>query len=94
LARSTARARATRFATPASASLACHRPRRCTSETRSSLGALLNTVRLEDKTWFLGLLMLRLISVGWLAMVAYLLAGPGATSSDAPRRGLATTPGT
>ena len=39
-------------------------------------GALLNTVRLDDKTWFIVLLVLGLFSLGWVAMVAYLIAGP------------------
>ena len=39
-------------------------------------GALLNTARLEDKTWFAFLLVLGVVSLGWLAMVAYAVAGP------------------
>lgn len=43
--------------------------------------ALLNTSRLEDKTWFLALLVLGLVSLGWVAMIAYVLRGPdGATA--------------
>ena len=50
------------------------------------VGALLNTARLEDKTWFAVLLVLGLVSLGWVAMIAYVFAGPdssaqGATSS-------------
>jgi hypothetical protein len=45
----------------------------------SWLGALFNTVRLEDKTWFLALLVLGLFSFGWIAMAAYVIAGPDAT---------------
>ena len=42
----------------------------------SWIGALLNTAQLEDKTWFVSLLVLSLFSAGLLAMVAYVLAGP------------------
>ena len=38
--------------------------------------ALLNTSRLEDKTWFTALLVLGLISLGWVAMIGYVLWGP------------------
>ena len=37
---------------------------------------LLNTSRLEDKTWFTALLVLGLISLGWVAMIGYVLWGP------------------
>ena len=40
------------------------------------LGALLNTARLEDKTWFILLLVLGLLSFGLIAMILYVLAGP------------------
>jgi hypothetical protein len=33
------------------------------------IGAVLNTSRLEDKTWFIVLLVLGLLSVGFVAMV-------------------------
>src|SRR4051794_23798731 len=42
----------------------------------SWIGALLNTVELEDKTWFVLLLVLGLFSFGFVAMVAYVIAGP------------------
>jgi hypothetical protein len=42
----------------------------------SWFGALLNTARLENKTWFVALLVLGLVSLGWVAMVAYIVAGP------------------
>ena len=60
----------------------------------SWIGALLNTVKLEDKTWFIALLVLGLVSLGWVAMAAYLFAGPDATKQDAARPVVATTPGT
>lgn len=45
----------------------------------SWIGALLNTVQLEDKAWFIVLLILGLFSFGFVAMIAYLIAGPDAT---------------
>ncbi|HEX3264350.1 MAG TPA: hypothetical protein VHR16_01670 [Candidatus Limnocylindrales bacterium] len=53
----------------------------------SWVGALLNTVQLEDKTWFILLLVLGIVSLGWVAMVAYLVAGPDATRPGAVRAG-------
>ncbi len=52
----------------------------------SWIGALLNTVQLEDKTWFASLLVLGMVSMGTAAMVAYVLAGPDSTrqSIDVP----------
>jgi uncharacterized membrane protein YiaA len=47
----------------------------------SWIGALLNTAQLEDKTWFVSLLVLGLFSAGVLAMVAYVLAGPDGNES-------------
>jgi hypothetical protein len=43
------------------------------------IGALLNTIQLEDKTWFVVLLVLGLLSFGFFAMVAYVIAGPDST---------------
>jgi hypothetical protein len=43
------------------------------------IGALLNTSRLDDKTWFIVLLVLGLLSFGFIAMLAYLIAGPDGT---------------
>lgn len=40
------------------------------------LGAVLNTSRLEDKTWFVILLVTGLLSFGLLAMIVYVIAGP------------------
>ena len=58
----------------------------------SWIGALLNTAPLEDKTWFILLLVLGLLSFGFIAMIVYLIAGPdgtrvvrsGSPSSHAP----------
>jgi H+/Cl- antiporter ClcA len=57
------------------------------------IGALLNTSRLDDKTWFILLLVLGLFSFGFVAMVAYVVAGPDATNPGPARPGVATTPG-
>jgi len=46
------------------------------------IGALLNTVQLDDKTWFILLLLLGIFSFGLVAMIAYVIAGP-----DGTRRG-------
>jgi len=60
----------------------------------SWIGALLNTFQLEDKTWFLVVLVLGAISLGWVAVLAYVIAGPdGQRYATGPRR-VATTPGT
>jgi hypothetical protein len=40
------------------------------------IGALLNTAQLDDKTWFILLLVLGLFSFGVVAMIAYVIAGP------------------
>lgn len=40
------------------------------------IGALLNTARIDDKVWFVLLLVLGLFSFGFIAMVAYVIAGP------------------
>lgn len=46
-------------------------------------GALLNTSRLENKSWFIALLGLGLVSLGWIAMIAYILKGPDSATSPA-----------
>jgi hypothetical protein len=56
----------------------------------SWLGALVNTVQLEDKTWFLLLFVLGLLSFGFVAMVAYVLVGPDGTKRPASINPLAT----
>jgi hypothetical protein len=42
----------------------------------SWIGALLNSSQLEDKTWFIVLLVLGLLSFGLVAMIAYVIAAP------------------
>jgi hypothetical protein len=49
----------------------------------SWIGALLNTSELEDKTWFVVLLVLGVLSVGLVAMIAYVIAGPDGTRRSA-----------
>ena len=43
------------------------------------IGALLNTAQLDDKAWFVLLLVLGLFSFGLIAMLAYVIAGPDGT---------------
>jgi hypothetical protein len=47
------------------------------------IGAVLNTSRLEDKTWFIVLLVLGLLSFGFIAMIVYLVAGPDGARQSA-----------
>ena len=44
------------------------------------IGAVINTAYLEDKTWFVVLLVLGLLSFGFVAMIAYVIAGPDGTA--------------
>jgi hypothetical protein len=48
------------------------------------IGAVLNTVQLEDKMWFIVLLVLGLMSLAFPAMIAYVIAGPDGTSVPRP----------
>ncbi|HEX5015275.1 MAG TPA: hypothetical protein VFV72_14075 [Candidatus Limnocylindrales bacterium] len=59
------------------------------------IGALVNTSRLADKTWFVVLLVLGLLSVGFIAMLVYVIAGPDGTdqSTDHSTRGSGQTLG-
>jgi len=43
------------------------------------IGALVNTSRLTDKLWFIVLLVLGLLGVGFIAMLVYVIAGPDGT---------------
>lgn len=52
------------------------------------IGALLNTVQLDDKTWFVLLLVLGLFSFGFLAMIAYVIAGPDGTKQPVVATGI------
>ena len=51
----------------------------------SWIGALLNTAQFEDKTWFIVLLVLGLLSFGVVAMFAYVIAGPDGAKQTAAR---------
>jgi hypothetical protein len=56
------------------------------------IGALLNTAQLDDKSWFLVLLVLGLVSFGLIAMIAYVIAGPdGTRHAPTPRSAHALT---
>jgi len=44
------------------------------------IGALFNTVQLADKIWVIVLLLTGLFSFGFVAMIAYLVAGPDGTA--------------
>jgi hypothetical protein len=55
------------------------------------IGALLNTAQLEDKLWFILLLVLGLFSFGFIAMIAYVIAGPDGTRQDVGRPTQAVT---
>jgi hypothetical protein len=48
------------------------------------IGALINTAELVDKTWFILLLVLGIMSFGFIAMIAYVLAGPDGTRRQVP----------
>lgn len=55
------------------------------------VGAVINTAGLKDKTWFIILLVTGLLSLGFIAMIIYLIAGPddprGSARSLSPARG-------
>ena len=55
----------------------------------SWIGALLNTAQLDDKLWFVLLLVLGLWNFGLVAMIAYVIAGPDSTSVSTQRPGQA-----
>jgi hypothetical protein len=54
------------------------------------IGALLNTVQHDNKTWFVALLLLGIFSLGFIAMIAFVLAGPDASRGTGGRA--VTTP--
>lgn len=56
------------------------------------IGAVINTARLEDKTWFILLLLLGLFSFGFIAMLAYVIAGPDGTAPAPARGGIPARP--
>jgi hypothetical protein len=50
------------------------------------IGAVLNTARLEDKTWFIILLVLGLLSFGFIPMLVYVIVGPDSTHPEFQHR--------
>jgi H+/Cl- antiporter ClcA len=56
----------------------------------SWIGALLNTAHLDDKTWFIILLVLGLCSFGLVAMIAYVIAGPDGLAPPVRPQAVAT----
>jgi hypothetical protein len=54
------------------------------------IAAMLNTSMLEDKTWFLVLLVLGLLSFGFVAMLVYVLVGPDGSRATLRSGQLAT----
>ena len=55
------------------------------------VGAVVNTAQLEDKTWFIVLLVTGLLSFGFIAMIVYLIAGPEDPQPVVPRPTIAET---
>ena len=51
----------------------------------SWIGALLNTARIANKAWFIALLLSGIFSLGFIAMIAYVVAGPDGTEGPATR---------
>jgi hypothetical protein len=51
----------------------------------SWIGALINTAELDDKTWFVLVLVLGLFSMGFIAMIAYVIAGPDGNPREVRR---------
>jgi hypothetical protein len=49
------------------------------------IGAVLNTWQLESKAWFVALVLLGIFNFGFLAMVAYVVAGPDGKAAAAAR---------
>ena len=58
----------------------------------SWIGALLNTAELENKAWFLALLLLGIFNVGFFAMIAYIIAGPDGKARAAQVRATVSAP--
>ena len=48
------------------------------------IGALVNTAPMQDKTWFIVLLVLGIVGVGFIPMLVYVLAGPDGTLPATP----------
>ena len=55
------------------------------------IGALLNTWQLQSKTWFAVLLLTGIFNFGFIAMIAYLIAGPDGDTTAAQVRAPASS---
>ena len=49
------------------------------------IGAVLNTWQIENKGWFVALLLLGIFNFGFIAMIAYVIAGPDGKAVAAAR---------
>ncbi|MDN5769832.1 MAG: hypothetical protein L0H24_02910 [Microlunatus sp.] len=49
------------------------------------VAAVFSTAQFQDKTWFVVLLVLGLVSLGFPAMIAYVIAGPDGTAPPTPQ---------
>lgn len=49
------------------------------------IGAVVNTWQLDSKAWFVGLLLLGIFNFGFIAMIAYVIAGPDGKAAAAAR---------
>jgi hypothetical protein len=49
------------------------------------IGAVLNTWQLDSKAWFVGLVLLGIFNFGFIAMIAYVIAGPDGKAPAATR---------
>ena len=49
------------------------------------IGAVLNTWQLESKAWFVALVLLGIFNFGFVAMIAYVIAGPDGKAAVAGR---------
>jgi hypothetical protein len=49
------------------------------------IGAVLNTWQLDSKAWFVGLVLLGIFNFGFVAMIAYVVAGPDGKAAHAAR---------
>jgi H+/Cl- antiporter ClcA len=56
------------------------------------IGAVLNTAQLQDKSWFLVLLLLGVFSFGFIAMLFYVVAGPDGTQASARQPSIQARP--
>jgi MFS family permease len=49
------------------------------------IGAVLNTWQLDNKGWFVGLVLLGIFNFGFIAMIAYVIAGPDGKAAATAR---------